>query len=101
VGTREQAHIRPKQSPGANRNGQAVNHDTVGVDEYIFANDHVEAIVCFDGWFNPGLVFEELVVCHGVIQSWWKRSLVLDDTDRTRRLDRYSVYYLKGRRGCI
>lgn len=65
--TREQAHVRPKQGPGPNRNGQAVNHDTVGVDEYIFADDHIEAIVCLDGWFNPGLVFEELIICHGVI----------------------------------
>lgn len=81
---REQAYIRTKQGPGSNGNRQAIDEDAVGVDEYIFADDHVEAIVSLDGWFDPGLIFEELIICYWILQLWREGSCVLDDTDEQR-----------------
>lgn len=82
VGPSEQAHARPKQSAVPNRNGQAVDKDAIRVDEHIFADDHVESVVSLDGGFDPGLVFEELIVCYWVVELRGKRGLVLDDTSK-------------------
>lgn len=80
MGPSEQAHARSKQGAVPNRNRQAVDKDAVGVDEYIFADDHVESVVSLDGGFDPGLVFEELIVCYWVVELWGERGLILNDT---------------------
>lgn len=95
MGPSEQTHARSKQGAVPNCNRQAVDKDAVGVDEYIFANDHVESIVGFDGGFNPRLVFEELIVCYGVVEMRGKRGFVLNDAGRQRRNKvRESVYFV-------
>lgn len=80
--TRKQIDVGSKQCARAHSDGTTIDENTVEVDKDAFSQPHVEPVVHFDGCFNPGLVFELLFVCNGVIYLWGKRCFVVDDTVR-------------------
>lgn len=73
VSTTVQTYVRSDERPGSDGYRAGVDDGAVEVDEHVRPEGHVGAVVDVDGWFDPGVVCEELVVLSFGGSGRWQR----------------------------